>query len=165
MMESLIALEVPVPDSIASHVLFAALAIVIAPVVEEVLFRGVFIGRWALKWGLGTAIVVTAVVFGICHLINTAGATAMGLITALLYLQSRTLIVPMVFHAANNLIATLGGFAAGSEEAWILAAELEETEGMLIPGLIMTVATLPVLLWYIRRSWPAREARLPYMDV
>lgn len=163
-MEWLLTLDMAVPDSIAFHVLSAIIAVVIAPVLEELLFRGFLVGRWAVKWGLRTGIVATAVVFGLLHVPDVAGATAFGLITALLYLQTRTLIVPVVFHAANNLIATLGGFAVASEEPWTLAAELEEIEAMLIPGLIITVVTLPVLLWYIRRNWPARDARLPYMD-
>ena len=165
MMEWLLTLDMAVPDSIASHVLSATIAVVIAPVVEEVLFRGVLVGRWAVKWGLRTGIVATAVVFGLLHVPDAAGATAFGLITALLYLQTRTLIVPVVFHAANNLIATLAEFAVGSEEPWTLASELEEIEAMLLPGLVMMAVTLPVLLWYIWRQWPARDARPPYMDV
>ena len=164
MMEWLLTLDTDVPHSVAYHVLSATIAVVIAPVLEELLFRGLLVGRWAVKWGLRTGIVATAVAFGLLHPPDVAGATAFGLITALLYLQTRTLIVPVVFHAANNLIATLAAFALASEEPWTLASELEETEGMLIPGLIMTVATLPVLLWYIRHNWPAGDARLPYMD-
>ena len=165
MLESLMAMEQPVGDSIASHVLSAVVVVVIAPVTEEVLFRGVLISRWGVKWGVRTGIVAAAVVFGVCHLINTAGATALGLITALLYFQSRTLIVPIAFHAANNLVATLAEFAVGSEEPSTLVVELQEIEAMVLPGLAMVALTLPVLVWYIRRNWPARDAVLPYMEV
>ncbi len=165
MLESLMALDEPVADSIASQVLAVVIAVVLAPVIEEVLFRGVVLSRWGVKWGVRTGIVATALVFGVLHAIDAAGATAFGLITALLYLQSRTLIVPIAFHAANNLVGMLAVLTVGSDEAWTFAAEVEEIEAMLVPGLAMTAVTLPVLLWYIRRNWPARDVALPYMEV
>ena len=164
-MEWLMTLETPVADSVVSHALSTIIVIVIAPAVEEVLFRGILIGRWATKWRLRTAVVATALVFGILHVFNIVGATALGLITALLYLQTGTLIVPIAFHAANNLVPTLAEFAFGSDEPGTLAVELEEIEAMLLSGLVMMAVTLPVLLWYTWRQWPARDARPPYMDV
>ena len=162
LLESLLAFGGPDPDSMISSVWWVIGGVAVAPVLEEVLFRGVFVSRWGVKWGLGTGIVVSSAIFGILH-VDVAGAVSLGLVASLLYLQSRTLIVPIAFHAANNLVATVPMFMPGPAEPWTLAAELEEIEAMALPGLAMVVVTLPVIIWYVRRHWPSRDAEIPYM--
>ena len=162
LLESLLAAGAPDPDSMISLVWWVIGAVAVAPVLEEVLFRGVFLSRWGVKWGIGTAIVVSSAIFGILHL-DVAGAMALGVVASLLYLQSRTLIVPIAFHAANNLVATGAMFMPGPDEPWTFADELAEIEAMARPGLAMVVVTLPVLIWYVRRHWPSRDAAIPYI--
>ncbi|WP_420636916.1 CPBP family intramembrane glutamic endopeptidase [Candidatus Palauibacter sp.] len=138
------------------------LLITIIPVTEEVLFRGVLLSRWGVKWGIGTGIVLTAVIFGAMNRFDAVEATVLGVVAALLYLQSRTLIVPIGFHAANNLVGKVVGDALAWEEALAPAAKLEEIEAMALPGVAMLAVTLPVLVWYVRRNWPSRDAEIPY---
>lgn len=152
-----------VAGSAAAAVMWTFIAVVLAPVLEEVVFRGILVNRWGVKWGIRTAIVVSAVLFGVCHLIDTVGATVFGLIATVLYLRTRTLIVPIVFHAANNVVATLLEFVYPSENAGDFIAELQEIEAMALPGLGVAVVTLPVLVWYLRRHWPERGAGIPYL--
>ncbi|MCY3699102.1 MAG: type II CAAX endopeptidase family protein [Gemmatimonadetes bacterium] len=163
LLEALVTLGETIVDSIAVAVAWAILAVVIGPVTEEVLFRGMLVSRWGTKWGIGTGIVVSAVIFGVLHPVDAAGATAFGFVAALLYLQSRTLIVPIAVHAANNLVATVTEDLFAWGEPWTLAAEVEEIEAMALPGLAMVVVTLPVIIWYVRRHWPSRDAEIPYM--
>lgn len=162
LLESLLSVGGPDPDSMISLVWWVIAAVAVAPVSEEVLFRGVFLSRWGVKWGIGTGIVVSSAIFGILH-VDAAGGMASGVVASLLYLQSRTLIVPIAFHAANNLVATAAIFIPASDEPWTFAAELAEIEAMALPGLAMVVVTLPVLIWYARRHWPSRDAEIPYI--
>ncbi len=161
--ESLLTSEDAVADSIAVGVVWPILLITIIPVTEEVLFRGVLLSRWGVKWGIGTGIVLTAVIFGAMNRFDAVEATVLGVVAALLYLQSRTLIVPIAFHAANNLVGKVVGDALAWEEALAPAAKLEEIEAMALPGVAMLAVTLPVLVWYVRRNWPSRDAEIPYM--
>lgn len=137
----------------------------IAPVVEEILFRGILTNRWALKWGITTGIVASTVLFGMGHALGMIGATAFGLVAVLLYFQTGGLVVPITFHVVNNLVAVGLEFAFPSDEPWSVTAELEQIDTMLLPGLAMVAMTLPVLVWYIRANWPSRDAVLPYMAV
>ena len=151
------------PDgSVASGVVWTLIAVVFAPVVEEVIFRGILVSRWGVKWGIRTGIVASSIVFGVLHAVDMVGATVFGLVAALLYLQTRALIVPIAFHMANNVVASLLVFVDPTESPLDLAAELQEIEAMALPGLGIAVVTLPVLVWYLRRHWPAREAGIPY---
>ena len=163
LLESFLTFDEPVDDSMVSYVWLILGGVAVGPVLEEVLFRGIFVNRWGVKWGLRIGIIISSAVFGILHF-DLLGATAFGLVTALLYLQFRTLIVPIVFHVANNLVATVAMLIPGSDEPWTLAAELEEIEAMALPGLAMVAVTLPILIWYVRRHWPSPDAEIPYVS-
>ena len=132
-----------------------------APVLEEMLFRGMLISRWGVKWGVRTGIVASAVCFGILHA-NVIGITVVGLVATVLYFQTRTLIVPIAFHAANNAVGTVGEFVTRSDEPLDAAAMMQDIDGWL--AFLLVTVSLPVLIWYLWRYWPDRDAALPYMD-
>ena len=82
-------------------------ACVVAPISEELIFRGAI-----LIWMKGqniqpiVSIVVSALVFGLMHM-NPAQfipATLMGLILASLYLLTGNLIAPIILHISNNTL-------------------------------------------------------------
>ena len=149
---------VPVrPEATLAHdIAMVFIVVAVAPVVEEVLFRGVLVSRWSVKWGATAGILVSAVVFGILHA-NLIGIGFVGLVTAVLYFQTRTLIVPIVFHAANNAIGSVGMYLPGGSDT----TALMEGDGWL--GFLLVFVTLPILIWYLWRFWPARGAAIPYM--
>ena len=103
-------METPVDQSIGYRIGMFLVVVVMAPVLEELSFRGVLLNRWGYKWGLGKALIATSLVFGILHA-NPVGITVIGLVAAILYLQTRSLIVPIALHALNNLAATVIGYA------------------------------------------------------
>ena len=110
------------PDPpLAYQVAVAVGAVVLAPAIEELLFRGVLLNCWAAKWSVGTAVVASSIAFGILHG-NPVGITVAGLVMAVLYLRTGTLLVPIAFHAANNFIATIPEFMMGPPEPVDVAA-------------------------------------------
>ena len=155
------ALATPLAPSLLYQLAMPIVVVVAAPLLEEMAFRGVLLNRWSHKWGVGRAVIATSFVFGFLHA-NPVGITAVGIVTALLYLRTRTLIVPIVFHGANNLLATIGGYAFETDGALDVAAEMQEIQQSGLIGIGLVAVTLPVLIWYMRRHWPGREAELPY---
>lgn len=155
-------MEVPAQQSAAYQVGMFTVVVIMAPVLEEILFRGALLNRWGYRLGMGKALILTSLVFGILHA-NPVGITAFGLIAAILYLQTRTLIVPMVFHALNNLGATVLGYFHESSGPIDVAAGMEEIQASGLAGVILMLATLPVIVWYVRRHWPAKDAAGPYV--
>ena len=150
------------PDGAFVHDLsWIVLVVLLAPALEEVLFRGMLMSRWGVKWGIRAGVVASAVCFGFLHA-NPIGLTVVGLVMTVLYLRTRTLIVPIAFHAANNAVGSMGGLFSGSEEPMDAAAMIQNVDGWL--GFLMVAVTLPVLIWYLWRYWPERDAGLPYMD-
>lgn len=92
-----------------SHSWTGILAIaVVGPIAEEYLFRSAILGG-LLRCGAGrwTAILVSALIFGIIHL-NPAQvpfATIMGVLLGLLYVRSGNLLPSIVCHILNNSVA------------------------------------------------------------
>lgn len=69
-------------------------AVFVAPVVEELVFRGVLLTRWAAKWGPTVGILLSSFVFGIGHDVDFVGAFTFGIVMSLLYMSTRTLLIP-----------------------------------------------------------------------
>ena len=151
------------PDpTLGYHVAMTAIIVVLAPVLEETLFRGILINRWGVRWGVPTAVLASSVAFGILH-VNPVGIGIVGLVTALLYLKTGTLIVPILFHATNNLLAILAMFLLEEGGPLDVAAEIQAVRDDVAIGVTLAAVSLPILVWYIRKNWPRHGAALPYM--
>ena len=83
---------------------------ILAPIAEEMVFRGAILRRLLdaldVRWHWA-AIVVTAALFGIVHLNMAQGINAfvMGLLLGWMYMRTRSLVPGIVFHFTNNTIA------------------------------------------------------------
>lgn len=77
--------------------------VMIAPVVEEIIFRGMILHRWAHKWGLGRAAVLSAFLFCIFHA-DWVGAFLFSLLMTAVYLRTGSLYACIFFHLVNNAV-------------------------------------------------------------
>jgi membrane protease YdiL (CAAX protease family) len=85
--------------------------VVVAPVTEELMFRGFLHRGWAPSWlGVSGTIVVTSALWSVLHQqYNALGILfifVMGLIFGWLRQRSRSTTLPIVLHTLNNLLAT-----------------------------------------------------------
>lgn len=125
--------------------------VVFAPIVEELIFRGVVLRRLAAIWGNTAAILVSALVFGLLHGWELAAAmTVAGIGFAVLYARSHTLVVPIAAHMANNLAAFLMiVFYPGQAPVTLAQLQTEMPWDLLLAGV-----SLPVLAMYFYKYWP-----------
>ncbi len=84
-----------------------ALAVAIAPVAEEILFRGIVMPVLARHTGTVWALVASAAVFAALHMNLAAAAPlfVLGLVLGLAYLYSGSLTVPIALHAVFNSVS------------------------------------------------------------
>ena len=80
--------------------------VVLAPVIEEFMFRGLLLHRWTQKWGLYKAVLFSSLLFGVMHP-DVIGAFAFGIAMCVLYLKTQTLWVPILCHALTNFAVWL----------------------------------------------------------
>jgi membrane protease YdiL (CAAX protease family) len=85
--------------------------VVVAPIAEEVFFRGVAYNAWLREYGPTRALVGSAVLFGFIHgsAFLFLPIVALGLVLALLYRHTGSLPAAMALHAGfNGITVTLG---------------------------------------------------------
>jgi CAAX protease family protein len=83
----------------------------VAPVAEEMFFRGFLHNALRVRMPLPVAIAAQSLIFGFCHFfgaLHAAVASVLGLILTLLYQWRKTLIAPIFVHAGINAVAALG---------------------------------------------------------
>ena len=82
------------------------LAVVIAPVFEEFLFRGILLPAVARQYGVGRAVILTSLAFAAIHfhLPSFAPLFLMATAFALAYLYSESILVPVVMHSVFNAV-------------------------------------------------------------
>jgi membrane protease YdiL (CAAX protease family) len=96
----------PSPSSfpLLNRLLDALTLVLCAPIIEEIIFRGIFLNRWTTKWNIRRAILLSSFFFAILHT-GIMSSFLFGLCMCLLYLKSRTLFIPIIAHFLNNAIA------------------------------------------------------------
>lgn len=82
----------------------AIVAIVLAPMVEEVLFRGLIYQSLSVQLGARWGLLVSSAVFALCH--GRAGAFAhifvLSLVLTFSYNKSQRIVVPILIHLLHN---------------------------------------------------------------
>lgn len=88
-------------------VLFLSVVIV-APISEELIFRGVILNRLSTRMSLTLAILLSSFIFGLMHGFGSIiCAFIFGLCMCALYLKTDNIFVPMLVHFLNNLTSML----------------------------------------------------------
>ena len=90
----------------------------LAPVGEELFFRGFMLTRLRRVWSAGPAILVTALAFGLIHgeWVHGMLATGIGLYLGLVTERSASVIPAVISHVANNTASVLLSAAIGSPQ-------------------------------------------------
>ena len=109
----------PGAGALGASVINVVLTVVIAPIAEEVIFRGFLLNRWWWYHGAWRGAVFSSLVFAFLH-VDFLGALVFGLVLSLVYVKTKSLIGPIIVHMANNglVVALLlaEGVVLGSPE-------------------------------------------------
>lgn len=120
--------------------------IILAPLVEELVFRGVLLNRLKLRIGIIPAILVSSFLFGIGHEFEgMISAFLFGICMCILYLKTDNILIPITVHFINNLVVTL------LESTYIDMIMLEFP--WIIPTLIISVVSAVLLILYIYKGF------------
>lgn len=141
------------------QIVFGLIVAFLGPVMEELIFRGIILQRLAMRWGINKAIVGSSIFFGILHGDDGGiGAFVFGVILSVLYIKTRTLLIPIIVHMLNNIIAY--GFLWFSL-IYQQADTIEQLRTDIWSGIGFIVVSLPVVCYYLWKNWPGAGAELP----
>jgi uncharacterized protein len=95
-------------------ILFALMAVFIAPVVEETLFRGYLYPVVARSFGMSAGVISTGIVFGLLHASQLSGGwwqiallVVVGIIFTLVRAKTRTVVASYILHVSYNSIQVI----------------------------------------------------------
>jgi membrane protease YdiL (CAAX protease family) len=97
---------------------------IVAPVFEEILFRGLIFGELRKVTQVRAALFIQAVLFGVYHLDIIQGSYAflIGILLGYVYYRSNSILAPIIVHAAVNTTSIILSRVAGGElDAWTAA--------------------------------------------
>ena len=145
--------------STASYLVLAANQFIAAPLVEELVFRGLLQRAWSESYGLRKAVVFVAMLFTLLHFGGHyyVSTCVFSVVLSLLYVKFRSLWVNVGVHALFNALAFVMEFYVGFhwERPLTQLAEIE----FWLPELAMLLVSLPLLAVFVRRNW--RRLDLP----
>ncbi|MFN7253457.1 MAG: lysostaphin resistance A-like protein [Anaerobacillus sp.] len=151
--------------------LYVVAAVVFAPIAEELLFRGFLFNRWGETIGLGKAMIFSSIIFSAIHFNQGfIGHFIFGIFACIIYVKTKKLIIPIILHGLNNLIAISPQFLEvifnTTTEATIDPVELKQFfdyfQIVLNIGTIIFFILTPVMIYIIYRLYPKGVKVTPY---
>ncbi|WML34965.1 type II CAAX endopeptidase family protein [Clostridium sp. OS1-26] len=125
--------------------------VIIAPITEELTFRGILLNRFHNKYGVTKAIIYSSLIFMIVHTKVNPLLFFVGVSCSILAYKYDSLIPSILLHAVNNLIVHLRDLMTPSNSS---------STGIFNPNLgvfILGVVLLSIYLLYIYKNYPKRN--------
>lgn len=79
----------------------------LAPVIEEILMRGVILGGLKNTYGIAGSLFISSLLFGVLHfnMVQTLSAIVCGIVLGLLYIKTNCIFCCILAHCGYNLIS------------------------------------------------------------
>ncbi|QPW57737.1 CPBP family intramembrane metalloprotease [Clostridium botulinum] len=133
------------------------LGVILAPIMEELIFRGIMFNRLKMRWGAGPAIIISSIIFGMLHMdLAIIGAVLFGIMMCILYMKTRNIITTMTIHFINNLIFI--SISIGKQEN-TSQGDITEIVSIGKMALILFAVSSVISIYYIVKNWPKKEKR------
>lgn len=122
--------------------LFFLSAGIMAPFIEEIMFRGIIFDELERKSSLKLTIIIQGLLFGIYHLNIAQGlyASVMGIVLGLILIWTGSIWAPILVHLGNNLF---------SIAITLLPENSESVLGLII---IISFIILPLCIFYLYKT-------------
>ncbi|WP_299582528.1 CPBP family intramembrane glutamic endopeptidase [uncultured Sunxiuqinia sp.] len=160
---------IPIPDSIQKSLLQLAgqtgvwtfvLMVIAAPILEELIFRGIILDGLLKRYTPATSIMVSSLLFGIAHFNPWQFITGLiiGAFSGWIYYKTKSLTLSIIIHAAVNLTGFTMRYFIDLDSS--MSQGIIESYGglrnltMLIIGSAIIITTS---IYYIQRQFKKRE--------
>ncbi len=135
-------------------------------ITEEFAFRGYILSGLRRTYSEGTAIVLSALLFGFLHVLLSLfqqlfGATLLGLVLGLIAIRIRSLWPGVLFHFINNALGLLTPEAPKHPSLATLSGWLfrDQADGLYRPAVLVASALISAVLLVI--VWRGRSSTKP----
>jgi len=139
----------PDAEAVFASILNALVIVILAPIVEEIMFRGFLLNRWQRKYGAIKSVVLSSMIFALFH-VEIIGGFVFGVVLSLIYLRTRSLFGPIIVHISNNLIVVLATLGEGIVTGEIRPLTLSEFQGFWWLAPAGALVGIPWLVWFLK---------------
>jgi len=145
----------------------AFLLVIVAPITEELLFRGIILHGLLTRFRAPSAILISTVLFMLVHLNpwQFAAAAGIGIMAGWLYVRTRSLVPCLLIHVVQNgmvcLVPWLPFEVEGFTDSDLFAAPLHQPLWFTALGASLLVVGLVMVC----RFCPARPPDIPAVEV
>lgn len=130
---------------------------VIAPIVEELIFRGLILYGLLKNYRATTAVFVSALLFSLFHLNpwQVPATFVLGLLLGWLMIRTRSIILAILGHSLNNLLVLLTVTYWQQINTYSISL-MDKKEKLLLSGMVIG---LSLILIYFATLWPRKKAQ------
>jgi len=124
---------------------------IVAPLIEEVMFRGIIFDELERKISIPLTVILQGLVFGLYHMNIAQGAytSVMGIFLGLSLVWTGSIWAPILIHAGNNLFSIFLGTVPINHTLLII---------LMIASLLVV---LPLCIWYLYKNRIDFNPRIP----
>lgn len=148
----------------------AVLAVFLAPVIEEVFFRGIVLQKWGIKWGLKPGVLFSSLFFALLHFrFDIIPLFIAGIFYSILYLKTRNLMNSLLCHSFYNSLSVIFNsvdyFSKSAVERTALVS-VKDYQALIQPLLgqrfSLVAISVPLLVYFIYKNFPKDSTIIPY---
>ncbi|WP_413168137.1 CPBP family intramembrane glutamic endopeptidase [Capilliphycus salinus ALCB114379] len=144
--------------------------LLLAPLLEELLFRGIILQKWAIKWGIKTGIIASSLFFAIIHFrFDIISLFVIGIILSILYFKTHNLMTPILSHLFyNTLVASFSMInflttPLNERNAFISVEKYQDLiQPLLSQRFFLVAVSAPFLIYFIYKNFPKNNVTIPY---
>lgn len=141
------------PTNNTEFVLWVISIVILAPILEEIVFRRVIFKRLNIKFSFMVSAVISSLIFGIGHeFLGVIGAIVFGVACCILYVKYNNILVPIAVHFINNLLAAITeapSYFNGTMNETITSISNSDIKFWLLSGISLTLITLIIFTRFI----------------
>ena len=128
--------------------------VIAAPILEELIFRGIILDGLLKKYSPIKSILITSVLFGLVHLNpwQFFAALSLGIFIGWIYYETKSVSFAIIIHAVNNLAGFLIGKFSDSDTSEMNKTLIESYGGLqnLVLILVSSVTIVAISIYYLR---------------
>lgn len=132
-------------------------AVIAAPILEELIFRGIILEGLLKNYNPLKAILITNIFFGIAHLNpwQFVGAFIFGIFISWVYMKTRNIFLPVLIHFVNNLVGYLAIYFSSEPPFETSLKGILENDVLYYSLIAVSVIIISVAITFHKKIIPA----------
>ncbi|PSB32831.1 CPBP family intramembrane glutamic endopeptidase [Chlorogloea sp. CCALA 695] len=158
--------------NVGEALLWSFYTILLAPLIDELLFHGIILQKWSIKWGVKSGIITTSLLFAVFDFsFDIIPLFIRSILYSILYFKTRNLLAPILCQTGHNTITTIvdivNFFSKSTieREFFISASDYQASLQPLLGQIVFLIAITATLLGhFIYKNFPKNDAVIPSAD-